>query len=525
MNVASDEDLLRRFDALSAQGQLTTAVQLAEQALAAGSTRMLLHFRLTAAYLKTGRYRDALELTLRAAELRPAAPGDLVELAQRLVYFNQSVMLRQVAGRLLAAPVWHAGAEADFAALLSMVGEQALASALLERAIAVAGSNPGSLYNRSQMHLYSGRMAEAERDLLQCLRLQPAMAKAHWALSKLPRAAATEPELASMRSLAVHLPAGSQDEVFLRFALFNRLDQLKRSDEAWTELARGCQAKRGLLNYDAAATSRFFDALIRATPTSDAGTNVPAAAVGDLTPVFIVGMHRSGTTLVERLLGNHSRVSEGGELYDFPAQLRWAIGRHFNGPSDVAVVEAMADIDFAQVGRRYLQQVHWRAAGKPVLIDKLPSNFINIGFIHRALPQARVIHMRRNAMDTCFSNLKELFSNACAYSYDQIELADYYAQYRRLMAHWQQAAPGLVLDVSYEELARDPRSQAERILAFCGLDWEAACLDVGSNTRTVNTASSAQVREPIHQRSIEAWRRYETQLAPLAGRLAAHGLS
>ena len=133
----------------------------------------------------------------------------------------------------------------------------------------------------------------------------------------------------------------------------------------------------------------------------------------------------------------------------------------------------MPQIDFADVGRRYLEQVDWRASGKPFLIDKLPSNFLNIGFIHRALPQARVIHMRRNAMDTCFSNLKELFSNACAYSYDQLELADYYAHYRRLMAHWRQVAPEFILDVSYEELARNPQAQAERILAFCGLEWEA----------------------------------------------------
>ena len=235
-------------------------------------------------------------------------------------------------------------------------------------------------------------------------------------------------------------------------------------------------------------------------------------------------MHRSGTTLLERILGNHSQVSEGGELYDFPAQLRWGIGRHFGGASDPVVLERMDEIDFAEVGRRYLEQVRWRAGGSGYLIDKLPSNFLNIGFIQRALPHAKVICMRRNAMDTCFSNLKELFSNACAYSYSQEEIADYYAEHRRLMAHWQEITPEFVLEVSYEALTRDPAGQAGRILDFCGLGWEAGCIDIGGNTRAVNTASSAQVREPIHQRSIEAWRRYESQLAPLAARLATHGL-
>ena len=453
----------------------------------------------------------------------PVTPAELVELAKRLMYFNQSGLLREVATRLLSKPVWHAGAEADFAALLSMVGEQALARALLDRAIAVTGTTPSVIYNRSQMNLYSGRMEAAEADLRQCLRLEPHMAKAYWALSKLPDARASDQHMAAMRSLLSRVAPGSQDEVFLRFALFNRLDKLGRHDAAWAELERGCRAKRGLLAYDAAATSRFFDALMglpAAQPAALASHQQPSP-----TPIFIVGMHRSGTTLLERILGSHSQVSAGGELYDFPAQLRWAIGRHFSGSSDIAVVERLGEIDFAQAGRRYLEQVAWRSAGKPCLIDKLPSNFLNLGFIHRALPQARVIHMQRNAMDTCFSNLKELFSNACAYSYDQLELADYYAQYRRLMEHWRQVAPGFVLDVSYEELARDPRAQAERILAFCGLEWEPGCIDAGSNAGAVNTASSAQVREPIHQRGIEAWRRYQAHLGPLAARLAEHGLA
>jgi hypothetical protein len=225
------------------------------------------------------------------------------------------------------------------------------------------------------------------------------------------------------------------------------------------------------------------------------------------------------------MLGNHSQVSEGGELYDFSAQLRLAAGRHFSGPLDAATVAAAPGFDWPQMGRGYLEQVRWRAGGRAMLVDKLPSNFLNAGFIHRALPQARIVHMQRQAMDTCFSNFKELFSNACAYSYDLDELADYYAGYHGLMAHWRQALPGAVLDVRYEDLARDPETQGRRILAFCGLDWEPACLDTSGNTRAVNTASSAQVREPLHQRGIGAWRRYEAHLGALQARLAAHGLA
>lgn len=514
---------LQVIDTLLARNDLAGAADISSRLIAAGSPRMSLHFLHATVCLKLGRYQEAEATVQRAATLAPAAPGELVELARRLMYFNLSGDMVAVAERLLARPSWHAPAEADFAAMLSMAGEQVLATRLLDRAIGLAGAGPARLYNRSQMRLYSGRLADAEEDLRHCLRLDPAMAKAHWALSKVATTPAADEELLAMQRLATSLAPGSQDAVYLRFAQFNRLDQARRYDDAWQVLAQGCAAKRQLVAYDEARTRAFFESLAEAFPV---GTALPDAVGGEgPTPIFIVGMHRSGTTLLERVLGNHSKVSEAGELYDFPAQLRRAVGHHFGGASDASVVEKIAAIDFADVGRRYVAGVRWRAAGKAFVIDKLPSNFINLGFLRRALPQAKVIHMRRNPMDTCFSNFKELFSNACPYSYDQEELAGYYGLHHRLMAHWLQALPGYVLDVSYEQLARDPESEARRILQFCGLGWESGCLDVAGNKRAVNTASSAQVREPIHQRGIEAWRRYEAHLGPMHARLAALGLA
>jgi hypothetical protein len=482
-------------------------------------------FRRVVEFLKSARYREARDLLQASAVLAPAAPGELVELAQRLLYFNLTGTLREVAQRLLDRPLWHAAAEADFAALLSMAGDQDRASRLLDRAMAVGGADPAQLYNRSQMHLYAGRFAEAEGDLRRCLALAPGMAKAHWALSKLPSASAEASELATLRALAASMPDATQEQAFMRYALFNRLDRSRQDDDAaWQELAAGCRAKRATVNYDPAATRRLFDAL-QAMPAAPGRARAPAAGgVDPLTPIFVVGMHRSGTTLLERMLGNHSEVAEGGELYDFPAQLRLAAGRHFAGPVDAGFAENARQVDFGQVGMGYLEQVRWRAGGRPFLVDKLPSNFLNIAFIQQALPAARIIHMRRGAMDTCYSNLKELFSNACAYSYDQLELADYYAAYHGLMAHWHRQAPGAVLDVCYEDLARNPKAEATRILEFCGLAWEDECLDMASARGAVNTASSAQVREPIHQRNIAAWRKHAAHLAPLAARLRQLGL-
>lgn len=476
------------------------------------------------ASLKAGRYREAQAMTVAAAALRPGTPVELVELARRLLYFNLSGPLHGVAKRLLERPLSNAAAEADVAAMLSMMGDQDQASRLLDRAMVVLGPHPAHLYNRSQMHLYAGRLAQAEADLRLCLAMEPGMAKAHWALSKLPAGAHGDADTQAARLTLSRVPPASQDEVFLRFALFNQLDRIGEHAQAWDELVRGCQAKRALLRYSPDDSLRLFEALRKTFPPLATPPEAAGNAPGPPTPIFIVGMHRSGTTLLERMVGNHSQVSEGGELYDLPAQLRLAVGRHFGGPLDVAVVEQANALDFASIGNRYLEQVQWRAKGQPFLIDKLPSNFLNVGFIRQALPQARIIHMQRDAMDTCFSNLKELFSNACAYSYDTDELADYYAGYRSTMRHWREAVPGFVLDVSYEDLARDPEGQCRRILGFCGLPWEGGCLDVGGNQRAVNTASSAQVREPLHQRGIGAWRRYEPQLRGLRDRLAANGI-
>ena len=482
-----------------------------------------------AARLKAGDYRAARQSAIDAATLPAVTPMELVELARRLVQFNLSGELRELGGRLLAAPLGNAAAEADVAALMSMQGEQERAGRLLDRAMAVIGPHPAHLYNRSQIRLYAGRLEEAERDLREALAREPHMSRAHWALSKLPAGPRSAADAEAAARLLDRVAPGSQDEAYLGHALFNQYDRAGDRERAWPALLRGARAKRALLDYRPEASERLFAALQAAFPAgaADGAANAAEDGAGDApTPVFIVGMHRSGTTLLERMLGNHSRVTEGGELYDFPAQLRLALGRHFNGPTAVEVAERAAALDYADIGAGYLRQVAWRAQGRPVLVDKLPSNFLNVGFILRALPRARIVHMQRAPMDTCFSNFKELFgASACAYSYDFAELAGWYAGYRRLMAHWREAFPGAVLDVPYEALARDPEGQGRRVLAFCGLDWEDACLDAAGNARPVNTASSAQVREPIHQRGIGAWRKYEAGLQPLCDQLLARGVA
>ena len=283
-------------------------------------------------------------------------------------------------------------------------------------------------------------------------------------------------------------------------------------------LESGMRARRAQVAFDPAAEADLFEALHAVAPDLERGH------VGEgPQPIFIVGLPRSGTTLLERILGGHPQVADAGELRDFTAQLRWGTALPGTNELDAPLVRAASRIDFAELGERYLSHTRWHARGKPFYTDKLPANFLNVGFIAQALPGAKILHMSRAPMDACFSNLKELFGPAYPHSYDQGEMADHYVRYRALMAHWHAAFPRRILDVSYEALAAEPERVAREVLAFCGLPWDDAVLAPEQRTGAVATASTAQVREPIHGRFVGQWRRYERQLQPLRERLEARG--
>jgi hypothetical protein len=223
--------------------------------------------------------------------------------------------------------------------------------------------------------------------------------------------------------------------------------------------------------------------------------------------------------LLDRILGNHSRVTSAGELADFAHQLHWTADHSARQLLDGVLLQRLANVDFAEVGRRYLAQTQWRAQGSDFYIDKLPPNYMVAGLIAKALPHARILHLVRDPMDVCFSNYRALFGDSYPYSYDLDSLANYYREYRRLSAHWHDVMPGRILDVSYERLVSDTETVAREVLAHCGLEWQPGLTDLSRNAAPVATLSSAQVRESVHARSLGEWRRYEGQLSGLVGAL------
>ena len=293
-----------------------------------------------------------------------------------------------------------------------------------------------------------------------------------------------------------------------------------RFGEAWQALAR-CNALMHRLNpYSAQVQEAVTDALIETSAEQGVATARTPAFEGP-TPIFIVGMPRSGTTLLDRILSSHSHVTSAGEIGDFWRQLHWmadVIPEQAEGL--LRVTRRSREIDFHQVGLRYLKQTQWRAGGRSYYVDKLPGNIQLVAFIRRALPHAPILHMVRDPMDTCFSNFKAMFGNISPHTYELGAMAHYYGQYVRLVRHWHDTLPGTMLDVDYAELVRNPATTIPRVLAHCGLGVEEACLRPESNASPVATRSSPQVRESIHTRGLGAWRHYETQLAPLRHALA-----
>ena len=460
-----------------------------------------------------GHYRAARDYALRAHEARPRDPAVIRELVARLRTFNAAEALHECIDRLKPFNSVPIPLLLACAAQYSYLNEQERALSLLDEAFRGDPDYPATLMARGQVLMYLGRFDESEIDVLRCVKRAPELAQPWWLLSRLRKQTAGSNHVAEIR-LQIQRPGRKPGEIaLLADALHKELDDLGDHEGAWAALDQACRAKRSTLSYQADDSRALVSALVEfpAMPSLPLSGGIDAARI----PVFIVGMHRSGTTLLEQLLDGHSEVRGVGELYDFTTQMRHATDHHCRGVIDTTIVERAREVDFGSIGTRYLQGMEWRLDKEKFFTDKLPSNFLNLGFICRALPQAKILHMVRDPVETCFSNLRELFSEANPYSYDQLELADYYKQYRRLMAHWHAAFPGRILDVDYAALTRDPEATLRKVTDFCGLEFQPQMLQLQERKRGVATASAVQVRDQVIARGQPKWVPYEKHLQPL----------
>jgi tetratricopeptide (TPR) repeat protein len=413
------------------------------------------------------------------------------------------------------------GALSDAAGTLYSAGkDQTRALAAYDRAVALEPLNPRFLYNRATVRRFLGLLVGAEDDYDRVIALQPTDLESYKNRTDLRTQTAERNHIKELETVASHPIADWRGEVQIRYALAKEYEDLGDYSKSFEHLTRGAAKRREHLRYDVAADVATVQWIIDAYPrAADAGA--PAGA-----PIFIVGLPRSGTTLVERILASHSTLFSAGELDCFALSLVDAVRRR-TGRAQMPrreLVASSAAVDFAALGQDYLQRASLVSGGSGRFIDKMPLNYLYCGLIRRALPDAKIVHLTRHPMAVCYAMYKTLFKDGYPFSYDLDEIATYYIAYRRLMAHWQSAVPGAVYDLSYEALVADQLGETRKLLAFCGLDWQDNCAQFHVNPTASTTASAVQIRRPIYDSSVSQWRHYEKQLSGLRGRLEAAGV-
>jgi tetratricopeptide (TPR) repeat protein len=406
-------------------------------------------------------------------------------------------------------------------ATLSLAGLEEESQPWTESAAARAPQLRDYQYNQAQGLVHCGRIKESSQKFESLLKAFPDFGKAHWSLASIDAKNADEARVTTLRK-SLTRATNPKDEIFYCFALFITLDAMGRTREAFTELEHGMKLQRALTRYngeDVATIQRLREAALSLPSTS----SIPAAPAGQARPLFIVGLPRSGTTVVERILCNHPDVAQGGEFSCFSAALREKFSIESLGVVPLELAKALvADVPLQDVGERYLQLTAYKHRGYACFTDKLPFNFLLVPWIAQALPDARILHVKRDPMDTCFSNLKQLFSHHYAACYSQRDMAEYYLAYHELMQTWDRLLPERIMQVRYEDLVADPEGVSAQMFDFCGLTNRSDAWRIEQNTKPVATASAAQVRDPIDARGIGAWRRYESELDVLSNFFRSH---
>lgn len=450
-------------------------------------------------------YRDMLERYGEHA-------GALLRLGQICALRGKLEATVAVFKRAAAAAPQSADAYCNLGISLNALARPGEALVAFDRALSIDPGHAHAQSGRGSAMLNLGRLDEARAAFERAVALMPAKPVFHYNLAESKRFREGDPQIKELEALARDKTSFAPGErIYLHFALAKAYDDLKRYRPAFAHLKQGNALKRASLVYD---ETQAFDMLAGIAAMFTPETMAARAGSGNSSevPIFIVGMPRSGTTLVEQMLASHPSVFGAGELNALTESI--APGGS-TAPFALDVAKLSGDA-IRRIGDRYLEKILPLAPNALRIVDKMPGNFFHAGLIHLALPKARIIHMRRDPTDTCFSCFSKLFTKGHVYIYELGELGRYYRAYATLMAHWRAVLPAsAMLEVEYETLVSDFEREARRIVAFCGLEWDARCLDFHKTERNVRTMSAFQVRRPVYVSSVGRWRPYAEWLGPL----------
>jgi len=383
-----------------------------------------------------------------------------------------------------------------------------------EEAARLNPSQPKLRLSIGHIHKTLGRRELSEQAYHDCLRMDPACGEAYWSLADLKTYVFSDAQIRAMEEQLSSSSADTSNQAQLHFALGRALEQRRHYAAAFAHYASGNRLRRTTSPFD---IGKFEDKSRRVAACFDPAFFRERAGSGhpDPAPIFIVGLPRSGSTLVEQILASHSSVEGTMELPNILTMVREFDHADARGDGYPEQVRAASPQRLAELGRRYLQETRPIRAGRPRFIDKMPNNFSHIGLIHAILPRATIIDVRRHPLDCCFSSFKQHFAQGQSFTYDLEDLGRYYRCYLALMDHWDRVLPGRVMHLQYEALIGDPDTHIRRLLEHCGLPYEAACASFHETRRPVRTASAEQVRQPLYSSGIGYWKHFERELEPL----------
>lgn len=473
--------------------------------------------------LALGHPADALVAIQRALE------GGVPDARIQLQYARCLAAVARVTEASLSAAMAMRAARIDaplldeIGSLYSSMGEHSKAVEAYSKAIALDARQAAYWFNRAAVRRFVGELDEAETDYDRAILLQPDDCEAWLNRSALrPQSHGRNHIDGLERLLSRELPW--RGEVQIRYALAKEYEDVGSYTEAWRQLEDGARLRRTHLQYSVGRDMDTVQWIIDAFPSAVAG---PPECTSSPRPIFIIGLPRSGTTLVERILGSHSNVFGAGELNHF-AEALTAAAQAQNGGRPLPrqqLIEVSRQLNFSLLGEDYIRRARRVMFKQDHFTDKMPLNYLYCALIRQALPQARIVHVTRHPMASCYAMFKTLFKDGYPFSYDLGDLAQYYIGYRRLMRHWHATMPGVIHDISYEKLVLDQEHETRRLLSACGLEWQDSCLNFHANPTATSTASASQVRRSLYDTSLRQWRNYEQQLEGLRSQLQAAGIT
>ncbi len=470
---------------------------------------------------RLGRYADAERLLNHALQLAPAFAAARTNLAQVLHRQGKPGEALAELDRLAAHDPHNPGHRTLRAAVLARTGDTQASLDLYAAVLADFPRQPKAWLSYGHALKAVGRVMDSIAAYRTALAQLPSLGEAWWSLANLKTLAFSVEDIAAMQAALGAPGLAAEDRYHLHFALGKALEDAADYPASFEHYAQGNALRRAELRYDAAEVSAHVE---RSRALFTAGFFAARAGSGDpaLDPIFIVGLPRSGSTLLEQILSSHSQIEGTSELSDI-LSLASRIGGKSGSSVRSAYPEALAALDpaaLAALGAEYLDRTRiQRHSAKPYFIDKMPNNFQHIGFIHLILPNARIIDARRHPLGCGFSGFKQHFARGQGFTYSLDDIGRYYRDYVSLMAHYDAVLPGRVHRVLYEAMVADPETEIRALLAYCGLPFEAACLSFHTNDRAVRTPSSEQVRQPIYTGAVEHWQHYANYLEPLRAAL------